>query len=164
MYNKIIWANDGSPTMERVYPVVRDLARDNGASVVLAHVQETMRIGQHPLFADSHRALDSFLQGTVDQLTNDGVDAELVLTETRSGRAAQAIADLAVEADADVIVAGTHGQGPVAGFFLGGFTIALLQIAPCPVLVVPRHSHEDDRVALAHQVGEMAGSSRSNIR
>ena len=28
MYKKIIWANDGSPTMERVYPVVRELAKE----------------------------------------------------------------------------------------------------------------------------------------
>jgi len=40
--------------------------------------------------------------------------------------------------DADLIVAGSHGQGPVAGFFLGGFTIHLLKVAPRPVLVVPR--------------------------
>ena len=159
MYKKVIWANDGSPIMERVYPVVRELAKDSGAPVVLAHVQETMRLGHHPLFADSHQNLDRFLQATVEQLAADGVDAELVLTETRSGRAAQAIADLAAEAEADLIVAGTHGQGPVAGFFLGGFTIALLQIAPCPVLVVPRHSHDEDRVVLA-----TAGSSRSNTR
>jgi len=157
MYKKIIWANDGSPTMERVYPVVRELANDSGASLTVAHVQETMRLGHHPLFADSHQALDALLQQTVDQLSAEGVDAELVLTETRSGRAAQAIADLAAETDADLIVAGTHGQGPVAGFFLGGFTIALLQIAPCPVLVVPRHSHDSDRVVLA-----MSSSSAAN--
>ena len=57
---------------------------------------------------------------------------------SRSGHAAHVLADLAREAGADLIVAGTHGQGPVAGFFLGGFTIHLLQAASCPVLVEPR--------------------------
>ena len=69
MYKKIIWANDGSPTMERVYPVVRELANDSGASLTVAHVHETMRLGHHPLFADSHQALDALLQQTVDQLS-----------------------------------------------------------------------------------------------
>lgn len=36
---------------------------------------------------------------------------------------------------------GSHGQGAVAGLFLGSFTVHLLKVAPCPVLVVPPACH-----------------------
>ena len=67
-----------------------------------------------------------------------------MFAESRSGQAADVVAERAREAGADVIVAGTHGQGAVAGFFLGGFTIHLLKAASCPVLVVPRDPHGDN--------------------
>jgi nucleotide-binding universal stress UspA family protein len=138
MFKKIIWAADGSPSSGRVQDAVQELANDNKASVLAIHVQEHFSLGRKPVLADSHQALDEFLQSRVEELKKDGIAAELLLAESRSGHAAHVLADLAREAGADLIVAGTHGQGPVAGFFLGGFTIHLLQAASCPVLVVPR--------------------------
>ena len=145
MFNKIIWATDCSPTAERVLPVVKALAESAGAKLVVAHVHEHLSIGRTPILDDDHRSLDAKLQRTVHDLNRDGFDAELALTDSRAGRAAQVIADLAREAGADLIVAGTHGQGPVAGFFLGGFTIHLLKVASCPVLVVPREPQDSTR-------------------
>ena len=47
------------------------------------------------------------------------------------------MADFARDTGADVVVVGNRGYGPVAAVFLGSFTFRLLQIAPCPVLVIP---------------------------
>ena len=44
---------------------------------------------------------------------------------------------MAKDADADLIMLGSHGKGSLAGVFLGSFAHDLLKIAPCPVLVVP---------------------------
>ena len=139
MFKTIVWANDGSVTTQRLLPVVRQLAETHaGAKILVAHVQEHFGIGRKPFLDDDHRDLDAALKLTVDDLTGEGFNAELALTDGRAGHAAEVLADLAREGDADLIVAGSHGQGPVAGFFLGGFTIHLLKVAPCPVLVVPR--------------------------
>ena len=144
MFKKIVWANDGSIMTERLLPVVRDLAETHaGAKVIVAHVQEHFSIGRKPVLDEDHRALDAALQRTVQDLTAEGVDAELSLAAARAGHAADVLADLARDADADLIVAGSHGQGPVAGFFVGGFTIHLLKVASCPVLVVPRTAPHD---------------------
>jgi nucleotide-binding universal stress UspA family protein len=139
MFKKIVWANDGSIMMERLRPVVTQLAESNtGAKVIVAHVQEHLMIGRRAILEENHRALDEALQKVVDDLTAEGVDAELALIDARAGHAGDTMAVHAAQAGADLIVAGTHGQGAVAGFFKGGFTIHLLQAASCPVLVVPR--------------------------
>jgi nucleotide-binding universal stress UspA family protein len=54
-----------------------------------------------------------------------------------AGGAAHVIADIAKERGADLIVAGTRGLGPVSRLLIGSVTHCLVQIAPCPVLVIP---------------------------
>lgn len=138
MFKKIIWASDASVTTERLLPVVTRLAESTGAVVVVAHVQENLTLAGIPLITEDHRALDEALRVIVDGLQQQGLQAELALGESRGGHAAEVIADLARESGADLIVAGSHNKGALAGLFLGGFTSHLLTVAPCPVLVVPR--------------------------
>lgn len=56
--------------------------------------------------------------------------------QTREGRAAQTIADAAVEVGADLIVIGTHGRTGIAHMLLGSVAEQVLHAAPCSVLTV----------------------------
>ncbi len=55
----------------------------------------------------------------------------------REHHAAEALADEAERADAQVIVVGTHGLAPLLHLRLGGVAMQLLHAAPVPVVLVP---------------------------
>ncbi len=141
MLKRIIWSSDGSPSADHALPVVRDLLVSTGASLTVACVHKEWHIGHRPVLVDGHETLDGRMRSLVDGLTGDGFDADLVLTTIDAGTPAQLIADLAERLDADMIVAGSHGRGAVAGLLVGSFTGALLKVATCPVLIVPWRPH-----------------------
>ena len=77
------------------------------------------------------------IQRQVNDLKDAGIDASYKQSGASAGGAAHAIADAATEVDADLVVVGTRGQGPVSGLLLGSVTNRLLHVAPCAVLAVP---------------------------
>lgn len=68
-----------------------------------------------------------------------GVDERLAATgKALSGTPGVAICEACEEFDADLLVAGSRGFGPVLRVLLGSVSTQLTHRAPCPVLVVPR--------------------------
>ena len=49
--------------------------------------------------------------------------------------------------DADLLVCGSRGYGPLRRVLLGGVSSRLLRRAACPLLVVPRRTERGDRAA-----------------
>lgn len=139
MFKSIVWANDGSEAALRALPLVKELAHAGGASVTLVHVVERIEgsgaVGL-PRRADEAE-VQAQLRGLIDDLVKDGITASLEIKGDVGTRPAHEVVDLARKTDADLIVAGSRGQSPVAGLLLGSVTNRLLHIAPCPVLVVP---------------------------
>ncbi|TWF74957.1 nucleotide-binding universal stress UspA family protein [Pseudonocardia hierapolitana] len=137
MLKKVIWATDGSPTAEKVYPVAKGLAESGGAKLIVAHAGEMVGSDRAGVFVDSAETMRATLERTADDLKRAGLDVELALLTASQRNASQMIADLAQETGADIVVVANRGHGPVASIFIGSFTLRLLQVAPCPVLVVP---------------------------
>jgi nucleotide-binding universal stress UspA family protein len=138
MFKVVLIATDGSEAGDLAMSFAKDLAVDQKARVVVVHVDELM-----PGHGGAHhtQALEPEIQtrinGQVSGLLADGLDAQYEVYQVGPSGPAHAIADAAAAADADLIVLGSVGSGPLKGLLLGSVAHRLLQIAPCPVLVIP---------------------------
>lgn len=137
MFKTIVLALDGSEDSQRAIPVAVKLARRDSARIVVAHVeQDVAGKGGGPIPATEDE-IQAEIRRQTEQLSSEGIDATVEMRNVMLGGPARPIADIAREADADLIVAGTRGHSAAAGVLLGSVTQRLLHTAPCPVLVVP---------------------------
>jgi nucleotide-binding universal stress UspA family protein len=157
MFKTIVWATDGSDAADKALPYAKSLAEGPERTLVVVHAKELMvgRGGGSPVLADEDD-LQAKIRSQVEEAREDGIDATFKLVAGGASHAAHMIADAAKEVDADVIIVGTRGHGPIAGLLLGSVTQRLLHIASCPVLAVPDGTHpaaselERETIATAH--------------
>lgn len=136
--SSIVLGMDGSEGSKRATPVAVGLARQSGAKLVIAHIDERIAAkGDMPSIRADEDEIRAEIERVAEEITADGVDARVERATVVLGGPAPAIADIADEVDADMIVVGTRGRSPVAGLLLGSVTDRLLHIAKCPVLAVP---------------------------
>ena len=131
MFATIVLALDGSEGSNKAIPVATELARQDGARVVIAHVEQLAGKGGGPIRANEDE-IQAEIRKRAEELSDDGIEASV---EMRS--VMHSIAEIADESGADLIVAGSTGHTAVGGFLLGSVTQRLLNVASCPVLVVP---------------------------
>ncbi len=141
MFKKIIWATDGSESADRAFDVVKSLAAQDGATLLVVHSVEELA-GPGGRGAVTENADEDERQVKIDAQAKDlaaqGVNASVKVVQGGVSGAAHTLARVAEEEGADLIVVGTRGHTALAGLLLGSVTQRLLHIAPCPVLVVPR--------------------------
>jgi len=126
MFRTVIWATDASEAAEAALPFAKELVQESGGTLVVVYSNDADELG-----------LEARIQLQVHELREAGIDAIFKLVGGTAVEPAHAIADLASTLDADVIVVGTRGHGPVVGVVVGSVTQQLLHLAPCPVLAVP---------------------------
>jgi nucleotide-binding universal stress UspA family protein len=138
MSSKIVVGVDGSEGSDRALEQAADIAKRDGASIVLCHVVERIAAkgDMAPLHADEPE-VKAAVEKQVADLRDQGIDADARFESIVLGGPARSIADLADESGADLIVVGTRGHSALAGVILGSVTQKLLHIASCPVLCVP---------------------------
>jgi nucleotide-binding universal stress UspA family protein len=151
MFKSIIWATDGSQSADLALPYAKSLAHQDRAALVVVHCDEFLagRGGGQPVIADEDD-VKAKIHRQVHDLRDEGLDATLQLASATAGGAAHAIADVAAELPADLIVIGTRGRTALGGLLLGSVALRLLHIASCPVFAVPAGKHA------AHQTTEPA--------
>lgn len=140
MFNTIVFATDGSASAEKALPVATSVAKAMGGRLVLAHVDEVTVSGAGIPIGTGDEALQDALNEHVRKAKHEGVSVEFRSAKAAAGDAASAIVRIAEDVEADLIVAGSRGRGPIAGLILGSVALRLLQSASCPVLIVPDRS------------------------
>lgn len=128
-------AYDGTPEAQAALHRARALAKRHGAAVrVLTVVTPPTPlpgvVGYTPPDpVEPGSVLEEGVRGLGDE-----VEAEGRLLE---GPPAETLAE-ACEEGVDLLVAGSRGYGPLTRVLVGSVTSSLIDISPCPVLVVPR--------------------------
>ena len=138
MFKIVLVATDGSDAGDVAMAFAKDLALDQKARLIVVHVDELMpgHGGAHHVQA-LEPEIQTRIKDQVATLQADGVNAEFEVYQVGPSGPAHAIADAAATGTADLIVLGSVGSGPLKGLLLGSVAHRLLQIAPCPVLVIP---------------------------
>ena len=137
MFKTIVLALDGSEASHKAIPLAAELAREDGARIVIAHIEEdVVGKGGGPVAATEDE-IQAEIRKRAEELSAGGIDTSVEMRSVMLGGPAHPIAEIAEEAGADLIVVGTHGHTAVGGMLLGSVTHRLLHIAHCPVLAVP---------------------------
>ena len=138
MFKTIVVAVDGSPSSERALDYAVALAKRDASRLVLAHVTELIAgraAGTVDLEDDD---IVQQLGERAEQISADGLPGTaLRVARTMSGGPAHAIAAIATEVNADLVVTGTRGHTALTGLVVGSVAQRLMHVTPCPVLVVP---------------------------
>ncbi len=136
MSSGVIVGYDGSDCAKAALRVGIEVGRAYDETVTIAFGYELSPVGGE--LHDYHAALKelaaSRLAEARELAADQGSEVEEVVIEQAP---AQALADLAVQRDARVIVVGTRGESPIRGALLGATPHKLLALADRPVLVVP---------------------------
>lgn len=136
MFSTVLFPVDDSRESREAAEVVAQLAKAHGSQrVVLVSVleEEVKEPTRSPSMA-SHDAIASLLDDAKSLFENQGVPAEAF---EREGKPAFAICDMADEIHADVIIMGCRGMGLTEEGASESVTNRVINLAPCPVLVVP---------------------------
>jgi nucleotide-binding universal stress UspA family protein len=132
----IIVGYDGSDCARAALDTALETGGLLGDRVVIAFGYHVQKLGGEVL--DYAKALEEraqeVLEHGVHQAKAKGTKVESVVVEQAP---AEALAELAKERDARMIVVGSYGEHPLKGAILGSTPHKLLQISEVPVLVVP---------------------------
>lgn len=150
MYKNILIAIDGSATSDRGLSEGLRLAKATGGKVILVHIASPLLVYSESASTAYYQALSEsfrkqgqeFLAKAAEAAREAGVPFEQKMIEKVSAIVSDEIVAAAREANADLIVIGTHGRRGLKRVLMGSDAEMVLRQAPVPVLMV---REPDDR-------------------
>lgn len=136
MFKTILFPVDQSRESRQAAETVAELAKLHQSRLILLSVIE--RSTEEATVADqvmtSPEAIAELLNNAKDLFTQQGLVVE---TLEREGKPAFTICDVADEMEADLIVMGCRGLGLTEEGAADSVTNRVINLSPCPVLIIP---------------------------
>ncbi|MGF1521077.1 MAG: universal stress protein [Leptolyngbyaceae cyanobacterium] len=133
MFKTILFPIDMSPEAHQAANLVAELVTQHQSQLVLVSVIENKENSEHPEQA-SETAVAELLAQAKDMFAQQSIESQTI---EREGQPAFVICDVADEVRADLIVMGCRGIGLIEESATESVTNRVINLAPCPVLVVP---------------------------
>jgi nucleotide-binding universal stress UspA family protein len=141
-FHRIMVATDFTAASTPAFRRALELAKGDGAELIVAHAYEPPNVAQAEAVAPGvyeewdrnlRTATEKQLDGLVDDARKAGANARAVAI---AGTPDEALAETAKHNRVDLLVMGTHGRKGVSRFFLGSVASRVISTAPCPVMTV----------------------------
>lgn len=137
MFKTVLFPVDQSRESREAADTVANIVKTYNSRLVLLSVVEKTATDETPPNADimaSEEAVAKLLQGAQALFAQQGLEAELI---EREGMPSFTICDVADEIDANLIVMGCRGLGLTEEGASESVTNRVINLSPCPVLIVP---------------------------
>jgi nucleotide-binding universal stress UspA family protein len=137
MFNKILFPLDRSREAQEAIAVAIDLVQKYQSKLILLSVVEdpdlAAEVSDDPVM-QSPEAIDQLLHSAQAMFAKRGIQAEIL---QREGKPAFTICDVADELNVNLIVMGSSGIGLDVEHTAESVASRVINLAPCPVLIVP---------------------------
>ncbi|MFZ0415049.1 MAG: universal stress protein [Candidatus Acidiferrales bacterium] len=137
---KVLLAIDSSVASQSVICEAATRPWPPGTRFCVLHVVDIRGAGRFsPIIEEQKKSGQALVAQVAEKLARVGRETS---TEVLIGFPRKTVVQYAKEWGADFVMAGSHGQGPVARFLLGSVAQAVLRTAPCSVEIVRRNASE----------------------
>jgi nucleotide-binding universal stress UspA family protein len=136
MFKTVLFPIDQSRESRQAAETVADLVKIHNSRLIILSVVETPSEDEPtpPEVMTSPEAIAELLQTAKSLFSQQGIEAEVV---EREGKPAFTICDVADELEADLIVMGCRGLGLTEEGVADSVTNRVINLSPCPVLIIP---------------------------
>jgi len=141
-FQNIVVATDFSEAAELAARTAPLIEGGEGTRVTLVNVVNTPQLdpeaGRVTQESMTNQELEAAVHRHLDEIRSSFLSdiPDVKTAVLRSGNAADAICEFAVESGADLIILGTTGRSGVARFLIGSVAERVVRHAPCPVMVL----------------------------
>ncbi|MGB7443868.1 MAG: universal stress protein [Coleofasciculaceae cyanobacterium] len=137
MFNTVLFPIDQTRETREAAEVVVNVVQKYGSKLILLSVSQEADAEtppEHPETRMSAEIVAELLKNAQELFAQQGIEAETVI---RQGIPPFVICDVADEVDANLIVMGCRGLGLTEDGASESVTNRVINLSPCPVLVVP---------------------------
>lgn len=134
MFKSVLFPLDRSREAREAVDAVVNIVQTYQSKLILLSVVESNPIADTEEGMSSAEAVAELLANARELFAQQGIQAEIV---EREGKAAFTICDVADELDVDLIIMGCRGLGLTEEGASESVTNRVINLSPCPVLIVP---------------------------